>query len=588
MRPVASVRSVSPKAWRLRFAFGVLGTLAAVVFARAFYLQVLDTEFLSTQGDKRFLRSVTLEANRGAIRDRRGEPLALSAPVDSVWADPQGLLSAPEYLPALAKLLGWSADGLRKFLDSHSDREFVYLNRQIDPDVASRFLALKAPGLSTRREYRRYYPAGEVAAHVVGFCNIDGQGQEGVEAAADKSLRGAEGSEKVIRDRAGRIVEDVSTRRDAAPGSDVVLTIDLRLQYIAYRELKSAVQQHHATGGEIVVADPRTGEILAMASQPGYNPNRDEDRDSAGLRNRVVTDHFEPGSTIKPLLISQAFELGAVSERTQIDTSPGTFKVGTLIVHDVHPLGQVDLARLLAKSSNIGAAKVGLSMGAQSVYAGYRRFGIDEPVNVGLPGEVDSVLRPWTKWGEIGTATASYGYGISLNALQLLRAYSAIANGGLMPSLTILKNKPLIPPQRVISQRSADEVRSLLEGVVSIDGTASRAAVNGYRVAGKTGTVRMTEGRHYADHEYRSLFVGMLPASHPRLVALIMIDHPTGIDYYGGSVAGPVFASLMRDAARLLQIPPDAPIVPIPPVPVPAQPVRPIRTATAHRADPRA
>jgi len=551
------LRPDKPGNWRRQAGLGLMAVFAVAVLGRAFYLQVVENDFLTRQGNIRQVRTVVLQANRGAVRDRNGEPLALSAPVDSIWVVPSDLLDAPPYVVAMSKLLGVSSSELESFLRERSDRQFVYLKRQIDPDEAKRFMALGAPGVFSQREYRRFYPAGEVAAHVVGFCDIDGKGQEGIEASQDAVMRGTPGSRRVIRDRAGHVIEDTDDYTQAQPGQDVNLTMDLRLQYLAYRELKSAVEQNKASGGLIVVADAHSGDILALASQPGYNPNRADDRDSAGLRNRAVVDSFEPGSTIKPLLISQALETHAVPADIHIDTGPGFFKVGALTVHDVHPEGDVDLSTLLAKSSNVGAAKVGLIMGAESVWTGYQKFGIGEPVGSGLPGEAGGVLRKYTEWGQIATATASYGYGLTVNALQLVRAYTGIANDGLMPQLSVLHRDHEIPAQRVISEQTARTMRQLLEGVVNKGGTAARAMVAGYRVAGKTGTVRKNANGSYIEGHHQAVFIGMLPAEHPRLVALVMIDDPAGDDYYGGAVSGPVFARVMAGAARLLQIPPD-------------------------------
>ena len=551
------LRPDKPGNWRRQAALGLMAVFAVAVLGRAFYLQVVENDFLTREGNKRQVRTVALQANRGAVRDRNGEPLALSAPVDSIWVVPSDLLDAPPYVVAMSKLLGVSSRELEGFLRERSDRQFVYLKRQIDPDEAKRFMALGAPGVFSQREYRRYYPAGEVAAHVVGFCDIDGKGQEGIEAAQDAAMRGTPGSRRVIRDRAGHVIEDTDDYTQAQPGQDVNLTLDLRLQYLAYRELKSAVESNQAKGGLIVVADAHSGDILALASQPGYNPNRADDRDSGGLRNRAVVDSFEPGSTIKPLLISQALETHAIPADIHIDTGPGFFKVGALTVHDVHPEGEIDLALLLAKSSNVGAAKVGLIMGPESVWTGYQKFGIGEPVGSGLPGEASGVLRKYNDWGQIATATASYGYGLTVNALQLVRAYTGIANDGLMPQLSILHRDHEIPAQRVISAQTARTMRQLLEGVVNKGGSAVRGMVAGYRVAGKTGTVRKNANGSYIEGHHQAVFIGMLPAEHPRLVSLVMIDDPAGDDYYGGAVSAPVFARVMAGAARLLQIPPD-------------------------------
>ncbi len=555
----------APPAWRRHAALGVLGAMSLMVLSRAFYLQVLDNDFLTREGNRRQVRTVVLQGNRGAIRDRRGEALALSAPVDSIWVVPSDLLDAPDYLSAMARMLDRPSRELEGFLRERSDRQFVYLKRQINPDEAKRILALGAPGVFAQREYRRYYPAAESAAHVVGFCDIDGKGQEGIESSQDEALRGTPGSRRVIRDRAGHVIEDTDDYTEAQPGGDVNLTLDLRLQYLAYRELKSAVASNNAKGGLIVVADAHTGDILALASQPGYNPNRPDDRAPQDLHNRAVADSFEPGSSIKPLLISEALETGAVKPNIVIDTGPGFFKVGALTVHDEHLTGAVDLATLLAKSSNVGAAKIGLMMGAEPIYTGYKLFGIGEPVAAGLPGEAGTVLRNYSDWGQIATATASYGYGLTVNALQLVRAYSAIANDGLMPQLSILARDHLAPPQRTVSADTARTVRHLLEGVIAPGGTAMKAAVPGYQVAGKTGTIRKNANGNYIEGVHQSVFIGMMPAEHPRLVTLVMIDEPSAGEYFGGFVAAPVFSNVMQGAARLLQIPPDNPLqLPLP------------------------
>lgn len=556
-RAAARNREDAPSGWRRRATLALLAAMAGLILARAFYLQVLDNEFLTREGNRRQVRTVVLQANRGAIRDRRGEALALSAPVDSVWVVPAELLDAPDYLAALARLLERPSRELSAYLRERADRQFVYLKRQIPPDEAKRILALNAPGVFAQREYRRYYPAAESAAHVVGFCDVDGKGQEGIEAAQDARLRGAPGSRRVIRDRAGHVIEDTADYTEAQPGEEVRLTLDLRLQYLAYRELKSAVAANHAKGGLIVVADARSGDILALASQPGYNPNRLDDREPEDLRDRAVTDSFEPGSSIKPLLISQALETGAVKPDVRIDTGAGFFKVGALTVHDEHLVGEVDLATLLARSSNVGAAKIGMMMGAESIYQGYREFGIGEPVGAGLPGEAGTVLRNFAEWGQIATATASYGYGLTVTALQLVRAYSAIADDGLMPKLSILMRDRLTPPQRTVSAATARTVRHLLEGVIEPGGTAVKAAVPGYRVAGKTGTVRKNANGSYLEGSHQSVFIGMLPAQRPRLVTLVMIDDPKAGEYFGGAVSAPVFSHVMQGAARMLQIPPD-------------------------------
>jgi cell division protein FtsI (penicillin-binding protein 3) len=558
MRAIPAPRPEEVRPWRRRAVLCLLGLGAMAVMARAFELQVVERDFLTQEGNKRQIRTMIIPAHRGAIVDRRGEALALSAPVESIWAVPSALLESPQHVYALAKLLERNPREFDQFLRERTDRKFVYISEPLSPAEAKRILSMKAPGVFSEPAYARYYPAGEVAGQLVGFCGRDGTGLEGIERANEAALTGKSGSRQVIRDRQGRVVEDAIASAEALPGRDVELTIDLRIQYLAYRELKAAVAERNAKGGLAVIADAATGEILAIASQPGFNPNNPSDRTSTGTRNRAIVDSFEPGSTVKPLLIAQALELGLFQPTSRIDTSPGTFKVGALTVHDVHPNGELDLAGILSKSSNVGAAKIGLTLGAENVWNGYQKFGLGEPVYSGFPGEAAPLLRHFSEWGQIATATASYGYGLSLNALHLVRAYAALANDGLMPQLRLVRDAAHMPPQRAISADTAREVRLLLERVVAPGGTGLRAAIPGYRVAGKSGTVRkISGGGGYADDRHQAVFIGMVPAERPRLVGLVVIDEPSADAYYGGVVSAPVFSRMMQGAARLLQVPPD-------------------------------
>lgn len=571
-------------AWRRQATLALLAVGSLLVVARAFHLQVMDREFLVTEGDKRHIRTVELIGHRGAVLDRNGTPLALSAPVDSLWVVPSELLTeqAAPYREALAKLLDRQPKAFEKFLRAQGDKKFVYLLKNQNPEVVARLLKIKAPGVFAERGYSRYYPAGEVVGQVVGFCGLEGHGLEGLEKAHDATLEGEKGFRRVIRSRDGRIVEDGGSEKPARAGQDLQLTLDLRLQYLAYRELAAAVERNKASGGMIVIAEVATGDILAVAAQPAYNPNNPADR-KTGLRNRAITDRLEPGSVIKPLMVAQALETGAYNAQSQIDTGNGEMTVGPWTVHDIHAEGVVDLAKLLAKSSNVGAAIMGLKMGPESLWQGYQSFGIGEPIRLGFPGEVTGTLRAPQKWRQSDTAAAAYGYGLSMSALHLVRAYAGLANGGLMPQLSLVKRSVLPPPQRAVSANTATQVMQMLRGVVSIDGTASRAAVPGYSVAGKTGTVRKLKASGgYEERRHWSAFAGMIPAGEPRLVGLVFVDEPTAGQYYGGRVAAPVFSAVMGGAARLLQIPQDQPgieaapqTVALPPSVVPATPTEP-------------
>lgn len=547
-----------PEAWRAKFVLTCFMIFTAVLAVRAIDLQVLNRDFLTGEGAKRHVRTLEVPGGRGAILDRRGEPLALSAPVESVWTVPGELLKSPEHIVPVAKLLGIPADELKKSLKEREGRSFMYLRRQMAPAEAKRVMALGAPGVFLQREYRRYYPAAEAAAQLVGFTNIDTLGQEGVELALESLLHGETGSRRVIKDRVGRVVEDLAEYQPPQAGQDVRLSIDLRLQYMAYRELKRAVAEEQAKSGMVVVTDPRSGEILALASYPSYNPNRREVASNDGLRNRAVVDTFEPGSTVKPLVVALGLESGLFNPESLIPTDGGRFRVGRLLVRDFRDYGTVGLDKLIMKSSNVGAAKIGLAMGAEKLWAGYHSLGFGQQTGVGFPGESEGVLHNHRHWGQIGTATASYGYSLSVTALQLTRAYCALANGGVLPNISLLRDyASAAPGKRVFSAATARTVRGFMEAVVSPQGTARRAAVEGYRVAGKTGTARKVAKTGGYDHgAHQGLFVGMVPADKPELVVMVLIDEPGKGRYYGGAVAAPVFSRVMQGSLRTLQIPP--------------------------------
>ena len=539
----------------------LLCVAAGGMVARAAYLQLVHTDFLQGQGDERFLRVVEVPAHRGMILDRNGEPLAVSSPVDSIWAQPMELKQQRHRWPALASLLGLTVAELEQKLAVPETRQFVYLRRHLAPSVAQRILQLGVPGVYSRREYRRYYPDAEVTSHLLGFTDIDDFGQEGLEKSLDAQLRGIPGSKRVIKDRLGQIVEDVESIRVPQAGQSVVLSIDRRLQYFAYRALKTAVLENKASAGAAVIADALTGEILAMVDQPAGNPNNRAELKSDLLRNRAITDVYEPGSTVKPFTIAIALESGRWTPGTRVNTAPGWLKVGRYRVRDVHNYGSIDVTHVLSKSSNVGTSKIALSLPMERLWQVYKSLGFGASTGVGLVGEQTGMLRHFSKWGgEIGHANHSFGYGFSVNMLQLAQAYVVLAADGVRRPLTLLKREQPPDPadeQRVLSARAVRQVRAMMEEAVSRKGTGFKASVPGYRVAGKTGTVHKIIHGRYASNRYFSLFAGMVPASNPRLVMVIIIDEPKGKAYYGGTVAAPVFGKTMGEVLRILNVTPD-------------------------------
>jgi len=544
---------------RLTFVKGVLLLGVAALLLRMGDLNLNQREFLQGQGDARYLRTVSIPAHRGMITDRNGEPLAISTPVESVWANPQELAQARDRWPQLARLLDIDADDLARLLSQRMDKEFVYLRRHVNPELATKVMGLRIPGVSLQPEYRRYYPMGEVVAHVVGFTNVDDRGQEGIELMMDKRLRGVPGSKRVIKDRLGRIVENVESIHEPRAGDDLQLSIDRRIQYLAYRELKAAVQRHHARAGSAVMLDVTTGEVLAMVNQPAYNPNNRSDLSSARLRNRAVTDVFEPGSTMKPFTIVAALESGRYSPTTPINTEPGLMRLGGFTIRDTHDHGLIDVSTVIQKSSNVGASRIALTLQPKRLWDVLSRFGFGYDTGSGFPGEASGLLSAYQDWRDVDRATISYGYGISVTALQLANAYATLASGGEQRPVSFFKvsdeNRPRA--RSVVTPQIAEEVRDMLERVVQPGGTGTRASIEGYRVAGKTGTVRKAVGGGYTEEHYLSVFAGMAPASRPRLAMVVMVDTPDDGEYYGGLIAAPVFARVMEGALRLMDIAPD-------------------------------
>ena len=534
----------------------VLGGL--VLEGRVLYLQSIRGEFLAAQGDDRYLRTVEIAAHRGTITDRHGEPLAVSTPVDSIWADPGDLAPALDRLPELAEVVEVDEDWLVRQITSNLDREFVYLRRHLPPEHAARVLQLGIPGVSTFREYRRYYPAGEVVGHLLGFTNIDDVGQEGLEFEFDYWLRGQNGSKRVLRDRLGRIVEDVELVKPARPGRTLRASLDLRLQYLAYRELKQAVAENDAISGSVVMLDPATGEVLAMVNQPSYNPNNRTQLDPSRYRNRAITDIFEPGSSIKPFVVAAALESGLYRPDSIIDTSPGSLWLdGRVITKDTNDLGEIDLTTILARSSNVGAAKLALQLDQAHLWSTLSRLGLGRVTESGFPGESAGVLQDVHYWNPVGQATLSYGYGISVTALQLAQAYAAIAAAGVRRPVSLLALDEAEEGEQVLSARTAVTLQRMLETVVA-RGTGRRAAVANFRVAGKTGTAWKSGNGGYFGDRYLAVFGGFAPVSDPRLVTVVVIDEPRGAAYYGGEVAAPVFSRIVAGALRVLSVPPDA------------------------------
>jgi cell division protein FtsI (penicillin-binding protein 3) len=551
------VLAVKLPVWRSRCVLFVLFSAFLALIGRALYLQGVSTDFLQKQGESRYARTLELPATRGKIIDRNGHVLASSLPVKAIWAIPEDVLEAPkEKLRELAKLLDMSEKDLRAKLDS--DRTFVYLKRQVEPEISEKIAKLGISGVETRKEYKRYYPEGDVMAHVVGFTNVEDTGQDGMELALQKNLAGMTGSRRVIKDRLGRVVEDIGAVREPHDGNDLQLSIDSKIQYIAFSHLKDAVEKNKAKAGGAVVLDIHTGEILALANLPAYNPNNRSILTGAQLRNRVLTDTFEPGSTMKPFTIALALESKRVTPETSIQTAPGKMTIGKATIGDSHPHGVLTVAQIIEKSSNVGTAKLALQMQPQEMWEMFTTLGFGQQPRLGFPGAVAGRVRPYKSWKPIEQATMSYGHGISVSLIQMARSYMIFARDGDLIPLSF--QKVTTPPvgQRVISPKTAQEMRSMLEMVTGPGGTAQQAQVPGYRVGGKTGTAYKLVGGQYAKNKYIASFVGFAPVSNPRFVIAVMVDEPSNGHHYGGDVAGPVFSSIAANALRAMNVPPDA------------------------------
>ncbi|OZT74013.1 peptidoglycan D,D-transpeptidase FtsI family protein [Vreelandella boliviensis] len=542
---------------RFLFILLAVGLALAILIGRITLLQVIDRPFLQSQGDARTLRHEAIPAHRGMITDRNGEPLAISTPVVTIWANPQELPEDAIQRVMLAQALGMTLSDFESRVARFSEHEFMYLRRQLTPAVAQQILNLRTPGVYPQREYKRYYPAGEVAAQLLGVTNVDDVGQEGLELSYQPYLAGHPGQRRVIKDRRGRLVRELGVINEAQPGGELTLSIDQRIQYMAYRELRAAVVENEADGGVLVMMDARTGEVLAMANLPSYNPNNRAGLDPRGLRNQALVDVFEPGSVMKPLAMAAVLESGVVDRNAVVDTSPGWMRLDQFTIRDFRNYGELDLPGILEKSSNVGMSRLALQLSDTEIWEKYHQLGLGQALGTGFPGESTGSLPAPVRWSRSERATLSYGYGLSVSAVQLASAYTALANDGvrLPPSLLRLSEPPQGTP--AISPSVANDLLNILETSVAAYTGGRRARVEGYRVGGKTGTVRKIGQQGYTTDAYRSVFAGIAPISDPRIVTVVMIDHPKAGEFYGGAVAAPVFSSVTGNALRLLDVPPD-------------------------------
>ena len=544
--------------WRARLVLVLIVAAFGTLAGRAFYLQGLNEEFLQAKGEARYGRVLEMPASRGPVLDRNGQPLAISTPVESIWAHPEAFAPSGSQLASLAQALGMKPADIAQRIESAKERQFVWLKRQLSPEQAAKVISLKVPGVFQQREYRRFYPAGEVMAHVVGFTGVDDTGQEGIELAQQALLAGVPGSRRVIKDRKGRVIEDVESLRVPRDGRELRLAIDERLQFLAHRELKAAVVANKAQGGSVVMLDATTGEVLALVNQPDYNPNNRAHVTGRQTRNRSVTDIFEPGSTMKPFTVALALEAGLARPDTVLATS-SPFVIGGKPITDVKPYDSLTVSQVIQKSSNVGSAKLLLQLPADRVSAFYRELGIGSVPDTGFPGEAKGLLRPAAKWRPVEQATMAYGYGLSMSLLQLARAYTVFTGAGQLLPISLVRRDVTPIGKPLISPETARDLMLMMESSVGPGGTAQLAAVPGYRIGGKTGTAYKPEAGRYSQTKYIASFVGFGPVSNPRFIIAVMVDEPSAGQHYGGQVAAPVFASVMGSALRMMSVPPDAP-----------------------------
>lgn len=543
--------------WRLNLVRVVFLGLVLGLGWRLIDIQVLNTDFLRSQGDARHIRNVPVAAHRGMILDRHGEPLAISTPVHSVWLNPQQVASNDVQLKTLAKLLNIKHRVITKKINSNKTKEFIYLKRRLAPELATKIKQLNIAGVALQREYKRYYPVGEVTSHLLGFTSIDDNGQEGLELTHNDALSGVSGLKRMMRDSRGTYVGGGEQIKPSKDGQNISLSIDLRLQYLSYQSLKATVKKYRARSGSAVILDVKTGEVLAMVNQPAFNPNNRRGLKVSDFRNRAVTDLFEPGSIVKPFTVASGLKSGKFTAATVIDTRPGLYKVGGHTIKDFRDYGEINIETLIQKSSNVGASKIALALKPEQLWQSFSAFGMGEPTGAYFPGEAMGRLPDPQSWRELDRAVMAYGYGLATSNLQIARAYMVLANGGILQPVSFMKLEE--PPQgrRVFSREVMQQVLSMMEKVVQEGGTARKAAVENYTVAGKTGTVKKASRGGYAEDHYLSLFAGVIPASNPRLAMVVMVDDPQGEDYYGGLIAAPVFSEVMAGAMRLLNVAPD-------------------------------